>query len=235
MTILRGAWSGLRMVALFAALLLIPAGLVPGGTWVWTRGLWFVGGLAVMHVGGDVLLAVYRPASFAVRQKGLVAAKAEKQPLIDAVGLIAYMGFVLAWFAFIPMDVFAWNLLPAPPIWLAVAGGLIAVAGLVVSQSAVWENAFAAPTIHDQSASGQRVIDTGIYGFVRHPLYAGNLLLFSGMALWLGSVAALVGVAVMLAATVARIRIEEAHLRASFPDYVDYARRVRGGLVPGVI
>ncbi len=235
MAILRGAWSGLRTWALFAALLLIPAGLVPGGTWVWQQGLWFIGVLAVMQVGGNILLAVYRPASFAVRQKGLVAAKAEKQPLIDAVGSVGYVGFVLAWFAFIPLDVFAWHLLPAPPAWVAGAGWAVAIIGGLITHSAVWENAFAAPTIHDQSGEGQRVIDSGIYGVVRHPLYAGNLLLFGGMALWLGSVAALWGVGVMLVATLARIRIEEAFLRERFPDYADYSRRVRGGLVPGVI
>jgi protein-S-isoprenylcysteine O-methyltransferase Ste14 len=79
------------------------------------------------------------------------------------------------------------------------------------------------------------VIDTGVYAVIRHPLYAANLLLFGGLALWLGSWAAFAGLAVLLVATIGRIAIEEAHLRASLPGYADYARRVRGRLVPGLL
>ena len=63
----------------------------------------------------------------------------------------------------------------------------------------------------------------------------GNLLLFAGAALWLGSTAALIGVSVHLAATLARIRIEEAFLRENLPDYAAYAARVRARLIPFVV
>lgn len=105
--------------------------------------------------------------------------------------------------------------------------------GLAISYAAVWQNAFATPTVHDQTADGQRVVDTGVYAFIRHPLYAGNLVTFSGLALWLGSYAALTGVAVMLAFTLARIMLlEEPHLLRALPDYADYAKRVRARLIP---
>ena len=63
-----------------------------------------------------------------------------------------------------------------------------------------------------QKHSDQTVVNTGLYGVVRHPLYTGNLLFFAGIALWIGSLAGLLGVAVIFAATVARIFVEERHL-----------------------
>jgi protein-S-isoprenylcysteine O-methyltransferase Ste14 len=94
-------------------------------------------------------------------------------------------------------------------------------------------NQFAAPTIHDQA--GQQVIDSGIYGLIRHPLYAGNLMLFAGGALWLGSTAAALATVAQLCATLWRIGMEEAYLRRTLPAYADYARRVRARLIPFVI
>lgn len=234
MRALKGFLTAQLVVAVAAAALLIPAGLVSGGTWIWPRAWTLLGGIGLVTGAGSAWLAVYRPDNFAMRQQGPVAGRARGQPLVDAVGLVAYLAYLLAWFAFIPWDVFGLRLLPAPAPLLSAAGGVAGLFGLLLTQVAVAQNRFAAPTIHDQSAEGQRVIDTGLYAWVRHPLYAGNLLVFLGTALWLGSTAAAPGVLVMLAATLARIVIEERHLHAALPGYGDYARRVRGRLVPGV-
>jgi len=233
MRVLKGLQSAITFMIPTAALLLVPAGLLPGGTWLWPQGLLFLGVLAVITTTSQVALAVFRPASFEVRQQGFVQDKSKRQPLIDAVGLVAYVAFLIAWLVFIPVDVFVLHVLPPPPGWVAGLGLAVAIGGGGIAHLAVWQNQFAAPTIHDQA--GQQVVDDGVYGFIRHPLYAGNLLLFAGAALWLGSVAACIATAAQLVATLARIRIEEAHLRASLPGYADYARRVRARLIPFVI
>jgi protein-S-isoprenylcysteine O-methyltransferase Ste14 len=235
MAALKGFIAAQMVVAVAALLLLVPAGLTPGGTWIWPRAWALLAAVGLVSGMGSAWLAVYRPANFAMRQQGLLARKDQRQPLIDAVGLVAYVAYLIGWLAFIPLDVFTLRLLAPPSPAVSAAGALAGLSGLVVTQLAVAQNRFATPTIHDQSADGQRVIDTGLYAWIRHPLYAGNLLVFAGVALWLGSTAAAAGVLVMLVATLARIVIEERHLRAALPHYADYARRVRGRLVPFIL
>lgn len=227
--------SALLAMTPVAALLLVPAGLIPGGSWLWPRGLAFIGAYGAVQIVGNIALAIYRPAHFRVRQQGVVAARGKGQPLIDAVGSAALLAFGAAWLVFIPLDVFRLHLLPAPSPWISIAGGLTAVLGAALTPIAVWENRFATPNVQDQTGAGQHIVDTGVYRLVRHPIYLGNLLLPAGAALWLGSYAAVVGVGVVLLATMARIWLEERQLRTQFPEYADYARRVRGGLIPFVI
>jgi len=227
-----GSFAGLAASLPLAALLLVPAGLTPGGTWVWPRGLWFVGVFSGATLAANLALAIFRPANLETRQQAVVAAGDRKQPLIDAVGSAVLIAYWLAWLAFIPVDVFHFHLAPRPPVPLALLGAGCALLGLLVSQLAVWENVFATPNVQDQSGRGQTVIDSGVYSLIRHPIYAGNLLLYSGMPLWLGSTAAFIGVGVILAATIGRIAVEEHHLRTRLPGYADYAKRVRGRLIP---
>lgn len=234
MAVLRGLLAPLPLIAVAAALLLLPAGFYCG-VWVWPRAWAMLGAFSIATAAGSATLAVVSPASFRVRQQGIVAAPEKRQPLIDAVGSVVYAAYMAAWFAFIPLDVLRLRLLPAPPWPIEAAGGVAAISGVVMSYVAIGQNRFAAPTIHDQSGDGQRVIDTGLYGVVRHPFYAGMLLVYAGWALWLGSYAALIGASAFLVLTLARIVIEEAYLRKALPDYADYARRVRGRLIPYVL
>jgi protein-S-isoprenylcysteine O-methyltransferase Ste14 len=232
MLVLKALRRALTSVAVTAALILIPAGLLPHGTWFWPQALWLIAILAAVMIAANVALAVWRPASFEVRTQGLVRPE-QKQPWIDAVGQVGYLVFLAARAAFIPLDVFLLHILPPPPPAAAAIGLVMAAVGPAIAYLAVWQNQFASPTIQEQA--GQRVVDTGIYGIVRHPLYAGNLLMFAGTALWLGSLAALLATSAHLAATLWRIGMEEGYLRANLPSYADYARRVRAKLIPFVI
>jgi protein-S-isoprenylcysteine O-methyltransferase Ste14 len=219
-----------------AFLLLVPPGLVPGGTWLWVRGLTFVVVFAGISIVGNIVLAIWRPAHFRVRQQSVVASRDKRQPLADAVGSAGLIVFGMGWLGFIALDVFRLHLLPAPSFWVSAVGGLAAALGAALTPVAVWANRFATPNVQDQTSLGQAIVDTGVYRFVRHPIYLGNLLLSAGSPLWLGSYAgALVGVGVVLVMTVGRIFIEERDLRARLPAYEDYASRVRARLIPFVI
>jgi len=234
MQALRGALSPMPLVAVMAAVLVLAPALL-AGVWAWPTAWGFLVVFGGWSAAASGLLAVLRPASFRVRQQGFRAAAAKKQPLIDALGLWVYAAFMLGWFASIPLDVFRLALLPRPSTAVQALGALAAVGGLSIAYLAIGQNRFAAPTIHDQSADAQEVIQSGLYGVVRHPFYAGMLLVYPGTALWLGSYAAAIGSLGFLVMTLARIVIEERYLHEHLPGYAAYAGRVRAKLIPGLL
>lgn len=232
MRVARGLWAGLAAVSPLAIPLLASA-LSVADPAVLGRAASLMGGFLVISLTANVAMALRRPANLEMRRQAPIVTKAKKQPLLDAVGLVAFLIYLVAWFAFIPADVVRLRILPPLPEWTRATGLAFAMLGSVFSHLAVWQNVFATPAIQQQA--GQRVIDTGVYGVVRHPLYAGNLAFFAGSALWLGSLAALLGVSVILVATLARVVIEERYLRDALPGYRQYAGRVRARLIPFVI
>ena len=233
MLVVKAIFSGLIGASLYAALLLIPAGLVPDGTWIWPRGIALSVALCLLSVAGTVALAIINPASYRVRLQGPLAQRHARQPLADIVitGLLSIS--VLLWLILIPLDVFYLRLLPRPSAAISGAGAVAAIIGFLVMSLAIVQNEFAAPNVQLQSE--QRVISTGLYCVVRHPLYTGGLIMFSGWALWLESYAALIALAGVLLLVFARIAVEEAFLRKNLPDYADYAKRVRSRLIPFLI
>ena len=156
------------------------------------------------------------------------------QPLADK---IVTNLFVLSFFVmllFIPADVFHFHVLDAPSFLVSFAGLLAFVAGWVLIASAMHENTFAAPVVKHQEERHQHTITTGVYAFVRHPMYTSVVLLAPGMALWLGSYAAALLSIVPIVLIAVRIVFEERFLRRELPGYEDYTRRVHYRLVPFV-
>ena len=234
MQALRGVLSPLPLVATLAAVLLVTPGLLEG-VWVWPMAWVFLATFGVVSCFASGLLAILRPASFRVRQQGLVAAPEKKQPLVDSLGLLFFLAFTLCWLASIPLDVFRLKLLDAPSMHVQLVGAFLVISGLSIAYLAIGQNRFAAPTIHDQSAEAQQVIQSGLYGVVRHPFYAGMLLVYPGTALWLGSYAAAISSVGFLVLTLARILIEERYLREHLPGYDAYTERVRAKLIPALL
>ena len=117
----------------------------------------------------------------------------------------------------------------------------VQVAGLVIFCLAfawvLWAatvNRFFVPVIRIQSERGHRVVSTGPYAFVRHPGYAGTLVVAPALALALGSMGALIPAAAVAATFVARAAHEDRFLLSQLPGYAEYAQRVRFRLLPGV-
>jgi protein-S-isoprenylcysteine O-methyltransferase Ste14 len=234
MKALRGALSPLPLVSVVAAVLLVSPGLLQG-VWTWPTAWGFLAVFGGVSAFASGLLSVLRPASFRVRQQGIVARAEQKQPLIDVLGMLAYVAFMFCWYAFIPLDVFRLRLLAEPSSGVQLLGVVAVISGLSIAYVAIGQNRFAAPTIHDQSAEAQQVIQSGLYGLVRHPFYAGMLLVYPGTALWLGSYAAAIASVGFLVMTLMRIVIEERYLRSHVRGYAEYAGRVRAKLIPGLL
>jgi len=117
---------------------------------------------------------------------------------------------------------------------LNVVGGALVIAGFLATIVVFGENSFAAPVVRVQPERGQRVIDTGPYAVVRHPMYAASVLYLVGTPLLLGSWYGLLVVPLMVAGIALRAVFEERLLKRELPGYAEYTMRVRHRLVPGV-
>jgi protein-S-isoprenylcysteine O-methyltransferase Ste14 len=118
------------------------------------------------------------------------------------------------------------------PVWVVFAGDALVALGFLVVFFVFRENTFASATIEVEE--GQRAISTGPYALVRHPMYAGALILLAGVPIALGSWWGLLAVAPMKLLIVLRLLAEERFLAKNLPGYADYRSRVRYRLAPFV-
>ena len=221
-------WDGVKAVlwiALMATLLFAAAGTLDWpGAWVFLAEF-VLGGLAT-----TVWLARRDPGLLKERMGGLFQ---EGQAFWDKVfmGLIVVVWY--GWLVLMALDARRWRLshLPPPLTW---AGAALVPIGLFIVWLTFRENSFAAPVVKLQPERGQRVVDTGPYRIVRHPMYAGAMLYMIGTPLLLGSWLGLAVLPLIFAAFTVRISIEEATLRRGLSGYRDYAARVRYRVLPGV-
>lgn len=213
-------------VAFFALLLFVPA-----GTLNWARAWVLLGVLLVARTAGTI--AVYRVSPGLLRERSRLPLQAG-QPVADRVLLAGFMASFAALPVIAGKDVFHWHVLPTPVPAISALGLLLFTVGWWIVARTLIANAFAVTVIRHQKERGHTLVDTGVYRIVRHPMYAGALLVMAGLALWLGSY--LTALAALLPATilVVRIGLEEHFLRGALPGYAEYADRVRARLIPGI-
>jgi protein-S-isoprenylcysteine O-methyltransferase Ste14 len=154
------------------------------------------------------------------------------QPFADKILVVGFVIIFPAYIAFIPIDVFHLHVLKPPNEAISGFGLALMIIGWLVISLAFRENAFAASIVKPQDDRGQHVVESGVYGIVRHPLYAGVALGLIGAALWLQSYAAAIVWVVPMALLIARILVEEAFLRQRLTGYAAYAQRVNHRLIP---
>jgi len=169
------------------------------------------------------------PALLAERLRPVIQ---KEQPPADKAFVTALMAAMLAWLVVMGLDRRA--LASDMPIAFQVLGFVLFMLCMLFTMSVFRENSFAAPVVKLQAERAQRVISTGPYAYVRHPMYSGMMLFFAGLPLALGSWWGLAMAPLFLALFAVRIGIEERTLREGLPGYIDYAARVRYRLVPGV-
>jgi protein-S-isoprenylcysteine O-methyltransferase Ste14 len=118
------------------------------------------------------------------------------------------------------------------PVWVCLLGDVLIAAGLSIAMLVIVENSYAAATVTVET--GQKVASGGLYRFVRHPMYVGNVIMMLGIPLALGSYWGLLFVVPGIAVLVFRILDEEKMLTEELAGYREYAQRVRYRLLPAV-
>lgn len=204
-------------VVLVGALIFIPA-----GTWTFWQGWLLMCALFIPMFIAGVIMMVINPSLLAKR---LDAKEKEKEQdlVVKLSGLMFVVGFVVAGLG----CRFHWYMLPA---WVSIGATMVFLLAYVLYAEVLRENTYLSRTVEVQE--GQRVIDTGLYGLVRHPMYSATLLLFVAIPLMLGSVYALPVFMLYPLLIVKRIRGEEKLLEAQLDGYRAYMARVKYRLIP---
>ena len=213
-------------------LLVFPAMLFfLAGDWRWTEGWAYSVIFLLMSYGTLVYLYFHDPALLTERFGSPIQ---QTQKPWDKVLLTLFFVEFIIWFAIMPLDArrFAWS--PPFPLWLRATGALLQIAATYLVFEAMRENTFAAPVVKMQKERGQKVISTGMYGIVRHPMYAGATLLFISGPLLLGSLVGLALGIVLIVTIGARAVGEEAMLKQELDGYRDYMQKVKWRIIPFV-
>jgi len=211
-------------VAIFGVSLFLPA-----GTLDWWRAWVFLGVVLVAAVASTASL--YR-SDMALLEERFKPPIQKGQPLADKILVFLLLATFIGLIVFIPLDVFRFHLLTRPGTVVSSTGLLLFAAGWWILTLAMLDNPFAVPVVRLQEERAQTVIDSGVYGVVRHPMYAGTIPLMVGMSLWLESYAAAALAIIPLSTLVLRIRIEEEFLRRKLKGYEEYTKRIRYRLIP---
>ena len=204
-------------VALMAVLLFLPAGTLdfPGGQLLMAVLFipMFLAGIVMMLKNPDLLRSRLK-----AKEK-----EADQDLVIKLSGLMFLVGFILAGLDFR----FGWSKLPG---WVSTLGAVLFLSAYALFAEVLRENTWLSRTIEVQE--GQTVVSTGLYGIVRHPMYAVTVLLFLSMPQVLGSVPAFLVFLCYPAIIAKRIVGEERVLSEELPGYREYCGRVRWRLIP---
>ncbi len=217
------AWLGLVFVVIAVGLVLF---LGAGTVRYWQAWVYLT-----LFFGASLLITLFLmkkdPALLARRVSG--GPTAEKEKAQKVIMAFASLGFI-ALLAVPALDHrMHWS---RAPLWIVLIGDVFFVIGWLVIFFVFRENTFASATI--EVAADQRVISTGPYAIVRHPMYAGALLYCVGTPLALGSYWGLLALAAMVPFLMWRLFDEERFLSEHLPGYTGYCARVRWRLMPGV-
>ncbi len=217
----------LRIVVVLTALMAII--FLSAGTWNYWQGWAFL----CVFIPPPTLLFLY----FMRFDRGLIERRMrgretvpEQKRLILVIGLLFFGAFLLPGFD----HRFGWSrrLVGDVPVWVTVVAMALTAAGFMLIFWVMRVNSFAGRTI--QVDEGQKVISTGPYAWVRHPMYLGCVVFATAVPLALGSWVALPVFALQIPFYMLRLLNEEKVLRTELPGYTDYCRKMRYHLIPFV-
>jgi len=214
----RALRSSLFGVLALAALLFVPAG---------TLDYWQAWLFMAVFVCTSGAITAYLAIPKLLERRMNVGPRAEKEPAQKIIMVLATLGFI-AMLVFPVLDHrFGWSPVSAS---MSILGDVLIALGFLFIFFVFRENSYGASTI--QVAEGQTVISTGPYAFVRHPMYAGALVMLIGTPLALGSWWGVFAVLLILPVLIWRLLDEERFLRQNLPGYTEYQTKVKYRLLP---
>jgi protein-S-isoprenylcysteine O-methyltransferase Ste14 len=221
--------SGFIFSSLFTILIFPAVIMLASGSWIWLEGWIFCLWFDVMVLSNMLYLYRHDPALLAERSK---APGSDNQKSWDKYILTSLYIMAMAWLIIMPLDAkrFGWS--PYFSVWLKGLGGLALIPSLYLIYRATVENTFLSTLVRIQAERKQQVISTGVYGFVRHPLYLGCGLMILGAPLLLGSLYGLMIGLIGFVILVGRIIGEEKMLVNELDGYEDYMKKVKYRLIP---
>ena len=195
---------------------------LPAGTWQFANGWLLMGIMFVPMFLAGIVMMIKNPA---LLKKRLHAKEEQKEQdlVIKLSGLMFLVGFIVAGLGVR----FGWYILPKGVV---ICAAVIFVVAYVLYAEVLRENTYLSRTIEVQE--NQKVIDTGLYGIVRHPMYSVTLLLFLSMPLVLGSIYSFLVFLAYPFIIAKRIINEEAFLEKELDGYREYKQKVKYRLIP---
>jgi protein-S-isoprenylcysteine O-methyltransferase Ste14 len=219
------------LVAQSAAVFLIFALslFLPAGNWGWTAGWVFLVLFFAFYLAVSVWLFMHNPSLLQERTRLASSDQQGWDKLLFPLMLV----LSLAWLALMALDAarFHWSWVP---VWLQAAGLILLLCSFYLLFLTFRENSYLSPVVRVQQERGQVVVSTGLYAYVRHPMYAAIAVFTVGTALLLGSwYGVLVGMLLMVVLA-RRAVLEERTLRQALPGYGAYMAQVKHRLIPRV-
>jgi len=219
--VIRTARTALIGVSALAVLLLVPA-----GTLFYWQAWAFIVVFTISTNAIGVYLLLKDPALLQRRLQFGPAAERGAQKIISSLSIVGFLGVMV----FCALDYrFGWSQVPPA---VSLLGNVLVALGLFIDLLVFRENTFGASNIRVEQ--GQTVVSTGPYAIMRHPMYAGVLVMAVGVPLALGSWWGLLLIGLLMSVLVWRILDEERVLKTELPGYTEYTQRVRYRLVPHV-
>ena len=221
-----------KLQLIFSALskLVVGVGIIglllflPAGSWHYWHAWLLIALLFIPMMCMGIWLLLSSPKLLSKRLNNREKEQTQKH-VVALSGLMFIGGFLLCGFDYR----FAWSQVP---VWVVATDSVFFLIGYILYAEVLRENAYLSRTIEVQD--DQQLIDTGLYGIVRHPMYTATLLMFLSMPLILGSWWALALFAIYPLLIIKRIRNEEQVLASGLEGYTDYQQRVRWRLIPWV-
>ena len=195
---------------------------LPAGTLRFPNGWLLMALLFVPMLGAGIVMMLRDPALLEKRLNAKEQQGEQKEVVLGS-GLMFIAAFVLAGLNFR----FGWLRLPDWAVW---AASMLFLLAYLMWGEVLRENAWLSRTVEVQE--GQRVVDHGLYGVVRHPIYSASVLLFLSMPLVLGSIFSFLVMLAYLPIIAKRIRSEEKLLKKELPGYEEYTERVKYRMIP---